>query len=72
MRLIIEQLFTEQSEEDVKANRVIADICTKNEVVFPELLMVNRYFSGFDSTLIIEKINELSTPLISSAIYLTH
>lgn len=72
MRLIIEQLFTEQSEEDVKANRVIADICTKNEVVFPELLMVNRYFSGFDSALIIEKINELSTPLISSAIYLTH
>lgn len=72
MRLIIEQLFTEQSEEDVKAKQVVADICTKNEVVFPELLMVNRYFSGFDSALIIEKINELSTPLISSAIYLTH
>ena len=72
MRLIIEQLFTEQSEEDVKANQVIADICTKNEVVFPELLIINRYFSGFDSTLIIEKLNELSTPLIPEAIYLTH
>lgn len=72
MRNILEQLFTEPTEEEIAAGEKLRDLCIQNDLEIPEQLMTLQYFHGIEPGLIVSKVNALNTPLIEGAMHYLH